>query len=299
MNGTPCSFRNREGYLLHGLCFDPPPTVRQTGLGIVYLPGFVLGYSAVHRLGLDVLSALAEAGHPGFVFDHSGIGESEGPSLTGSHDALTRHVVGGGLVDDTLEALRYFRSCRPVERLLLVGHCGGALTASYAGAADSTVAALALLSPPVLPVGEPSVPMPEEAANQRLRLYLAKLTSGQAWRRLLFGRSDYRILGKTLLTKVARPLRRGAAHAFNERFVSAVRAVGRRGHVLLIVGDHDEEFRELCEMVELVGGPTITHATLADTSHGFVTDESMAHLLDRVSVFAESVSRARRWTGDT
>jgi hypothetical protein len=63
------------------------------------------------------------------------------------------------------------------------------------------------------------------------------------------------------------------------------------------VGDHDEEFRELSALVQLVGSSTITQATLADTSHGFVTDESMARLLALVADFVGTVDHSGRKPG--
>lgn len=291
MTGNPCEFVNRNGHVLRGLFFDPPPA-SPSRLGLVYLPGFVLGYTAVHRLALELLSGLAEHGYPGYVFDHAGVGESDGETLCGSHEALTRHVVGGGLLDDTIDALAHFRSARGVERLVLIGHCGGAITASYAASADPSVAGLILLSPPVMPVGEPSLRMPEEAANQRLRFYLAKVTSGRSWARLAFGQTDYRTLARTLWSKLMAKAAPAPAHAFNTRLMAAIRAVGKRGRVLLVVGDHDEEIREISAMMAVINADALTFKVLPDTSHGFVTDESLGRLKTEVEAFVPTVVKA-------
>ena len=290
MTWTPCSFRNRNGRELRGLFFDPPPERPPFPLGVVYLPGFVLGYSAVHRLGLHVLDRFSQAGFPGLVFDHAGVGESEGDSLCGAHDELSRHVASGGLLADTIDALGYFGSARPVERMLLIGHCGGALTASYAGAVDTRVVGLALLSPPALEVGEPDAAMPEGAVNQRLRFYRTRLTSGRSWTNLMLGRTDYRTLAKTMLSKVRITVGGAPSLRLNPRLLEAVRTVSRRGRVLIIAGDHDEQIRELNEFMRAVTGQGVTYKILPDTSHGFVTDESMSLLTAELDAFVHAAA---------
>ena len=288
MTVTPCAFRNRDGHLLRGLFFDPPPPRRAAGVGLIYLPGIVLGYTAVHRLACEVLGWGARAGVPGYVFDHAGIGYSEGATLAGTHEALAYHVNSGGLVPDTLEAMRHFRLERAVERILFVGHCAGALTASYAAGEDPGVAGMVLLSPPPLRSAGPdgsAAPMPAEAATQRLRLYREKLLSGRAWGRLASGRTDYRTLVRAIRARLPRASRRAADLPFNERLIEGIRAVSRRGQVRIIAGDHDERVRELAEMVRCVEGPRVSSVVLPDTSHGFVTDESMRLLSNEIDGF--------------
>jgi pimeloyl-ACP methyl ester carboxylesterase len=293
MSTVACSFRNRDGLEIRGLFFDPPADRSPAPLGIVYLPGFVLGYSAVHRLGLEVLDRFSRAGYPGYVFDQAGVGESDGESLAGPHEDLARHVADGGLVADTLEALQHFAGARAVTRLLLIGHCGGALTASYAGMRDKRVAGLVLLSPPVLKVGEPDAPVPVEAVNQRIRFYRTRLTSGRSWSNLILGRTDYRMLARTVWSKVRFAVGGAPTLAFNERLVEAVLAVARRGRVLIIAGDHDDQIRELNEFTRSVTNAGLAYTILPDTSHGFVTDESMDLLTAEMDAFAARVASLR------
>lgn len=293
MTVTPCAFRNRDGHLLRGLFFDPPVPGAPARLGIIYLPGIVLGFTAVHRLASEVLARLARAGVPGYVFDHAGIGYSEGPTLSGSHEALAYHVNSGGLVEDTIEAMRHFRAERGIERFVLIGHCAGALTASYVGAREGGIAGMILLSPPPLRSAGPdgaAAPMPVEAANQRLRLYRRKLLSGEAWARLFSGRTDYRTLLRALRARLTGSRRRRPSLPFNDRLIDGIRAVSRRGRVLILAGDHDERINELVALTQEVAAASVEHRVLPDTSHGFVTDESMRLLFGELDRFVQAVS---------
>src|SRR5215471_11787114 len=153
MNASMSLFklRNARGRAVKGIIVRPAtPAARP--LGFVWVSGIVLGCAAVHRIGLAVAREVARAGHFACLSDPSGVGESEDDYPSGTHQELTAWVEAGNLVDDTLEAARFFARTTSVSSLALVGHCGGALTAMYAGAKDPQVRGMMLLSPPPVPI---------------------------------------------------------------------------------------------------------------------------------------------------
>src|SRR5262249_52799553 len=144
MRGELFKFTNAAGRTIKGVLYGAPTR----GTGVIYVPGIVLGATAVHRLGIEMARELAGDGHLVCLFDPSGVGESEGDYPSGTHQQLTTWIESGSCVADTLEAIDHVTQGGGVRRVVLVGHCGGALTAIYAAARHPAVHAAMLICPP-------------------------------------------------------------------------------------------------------------------------------------------------------
>jgi len=294
-------FSNARGLTIKGVVY---PARGAAEIGVIYLPGIVLGSTAVHRLGIDLAHRLADDGYPVCLFDPSGIGESEGDYPRGTHQELASWVESGSCVADTLEAIDQMRARTGVRRLVLIGHCGGALTAMYAAARHAAVAGALLICPPTVPQGRKEELDGAGVAESYLRQYLARLRSPDAWLRLLRGQSSYRTIVRVVRRKLERTLaavwkpRRPAAapapapvRAFNRHLVDAVQIAHDHGkRVEVVFGDRDPDVDDFRAFQRQHLPADVAWRIFEDTSHGFVTEPSMQLLFGEVGRFVSSVA---------
>jgi uncharacterized protein len=198
---------------------------------------------------------LAALGYPVLRYDPPGLGDSTGSIETGPTDDFYGSVQSGRYLPDTLAAIEELRRRVMPRKIVLLGVCGGAITALGAAALAEGVAGAALLSIPVMldfASQELAERIPTEYARKYLwSLYGRKLASAAAWWRLLTLRSDVPLM-RTYLAAAFRRVRKGNGNGapagagkqkLNPRFVDWLGALCRRqGRALFIFGD-DDRFR--------------------------------------------------------
>ncbi|WP_456406402.1 alpha/beta hydrolase [Thiolapillus sp.] len=291
------SFENANGLTLKGLLFRPTASVLNESVGFIYLPGIVLGALSVHRLGFKVARELSDHGFQTLLFDQEGIGESEGSYPEGRHEAIAHWVAGGNLANSTREIIDWACAKYGMERIFLIGHCGGALTASYCAADQKAVAGVILISPPPLATGTGKSDIARKGvADEYYALYLRKLLDPAAWKRLLSGGTRYQVLATVLRSKVTR-LFSGSGDSsslsnnYNPRFVEAVEKIMRQQKTVeVIYGEKDpdvEEYRLFHNEYMNAETPLVI---LENTSHGFTTEVAQKKLLERIGDFARRVA---------
>jgi len=197
-------FESSRGLTIKGVLFAPE--TKPLSPAVLYLPGAVLGSTAVHRLGIDLACRLADEGHPTCLFDPSGVGESEGDYPAGRHQELSIWVEAGSFVEDTVETIAFLSNRFGLSDFVLVGHCGGALTASYVAAGNRAVRGMFLISPPTVLIGARHEMDRAGIAEPYLKLYTSKVLSPEAWRRLLSGQSSYRTIARLVTTQIKRKI---------------------------------------------------------------------------------------------
>lgn len=295
-------FENNEGQTLKGMVIEPGSDQTRKGVGFVYLPGIVLGNTAVHGLGSKVGERLAEAGYTAVLFDQPGVGESEGDFPAGTHEELSTWVADGGLVDGTMDIVDWTSTDLGLERVALIGHCGGALTAVDCAARHDSVVGAFLISPPPLrrEKGEREVER-AEVADEYFTLYVRKLFDPEPWKKLFTGKSDYRTLATVLRSKVGRAVRsklggggtsEDAAAVvddgrFNPRLIDSMRrSLDTDKKITVIFGDRDVDMNNFRDFYQLHLDERVPLVVIEDTSHGFTTPEGQNRLTDEVLRFA-------------
>jgi pimeloyl-ACP methyl ester carboxylesterase len=305
MRGDLFKLTNARGQTIKGIAFGP---AHASGTGVVYLPGIVLGMTAVHRMGIELAHELALDGHVTYLFDPAGIGDSEGDFPAGTHQQVSAWVEAGNLVEDTLLMIDFVTARTGVDRVVLIGHCSGAVTASYAAARHPAVSGVLLLCPPTLELASAPDELEREAvATVFLRLYLHKLWTKEAWLRLLRGRSSYRTIWRLMIGKLRRSLALGdkrpptgtgpRQRAFNERLRTALHTLHTESKQLAVIfGDHDPDLANFREFARDHTPTPIAATVFPDTSHGFVTENSIALLTAEARRFVSAVANgAPRW----
>ncbi len=238
-----------EGETLAGT-FDAAPG--DTGLLIVSGGNEVR--VGAHR-GMALLAEqVAAAGHPVFRYDRRGIGDSTG--------------VNGGFLSarpDLIAAADVFRREAPqIERIVGFGNCDAAATLALYGR-DAGLAGLLLANPWTI---EDTDDLPPAAAIRAT--YRQRLTSLDAWRRLLAGDVD---VGKAIrgMRKAATP----APQQLATRVVQAIERWGDAATVILASGDATAQ-------AYAAAARHLPSLTIATGSHSFAREADQRQLLAAV-----------------
>jgi pimeloyl-ACP methyl ester carboxylesterase len=285
MKRTTVSFANKAALRVKGILLEPD-AIRASKTGVMYLPGIVLGLTSVHRLSVQIASEFQNMGYPVLLFDHTRIGESEGDLFSGPYEEFVALIKRGGLVDDTVEAIDYFLERCGLQDIILIGHCGGALTALYSTERSKKVSRLLMISPPLIGEASEAAGMTKAQSQEYLALYKHKVFSLGAWARLFSGKSDYRQMFQTVKAKIFRTKTsvETGAERLNRPFLEGLESVGQRIEVKIIYGDRDPGIEEFRSRQSEFGRWNVRATILPNASHGFVAEESMKMLMEELKV---------------
>jgi len=300
MNKLPVRFENAAGQTLKGVILEPSSGESRSDVAVVYVTGTVLGATAVHGLAFKVAESLADLGVTTAVIDPPGVGESEGDYPSGTNEEISDLVAGGGFIGATGEIVDWVRDRLGIERVALIGHCGGALTAAYTTAENSSVAGALLISPPPMRRDKESNAMERpEVADEYFKLYSHNVFSPRRWRRLMTGETDYRTLLSVLSSKVRGKLGRSGADAeslekdddrFNQRLVQATaRSLEDDKRLSVVFGDKDPDMRNFGIFYGLHMDDRVPLVVIEETSHGFTTAEGQLRLREEASAFIQRI----------
>lgn len=240
-----------EGKQLFGILHEPEGEPRPS-------LGFVFPHSGSRgRLGNTFhypyfARALAKQGYPVLRFDPPGLGDSGGTIETGPTYDLYNSIQSGCYVGDTVAAIDELRRLSSPKKVVLLGVCGGAITALQT-AAVADVAGTAIMSVPVMldsSQQKQSDTIPTEYARKYLfALYARKLLSPRAWWRFMRGKSQMSVIVPYLSAALRRTRTTPTVTATtaserdvqaNPRFFEAARALMQRDRkTLAIFGDDD------------------------------------------------------------
>lgn len=286
-------------------------------LGIVNLPdegsslservGVILSVSALKyricsfRLNVKIARRLSQEGFHVLRFDPLGVGDSEGnfSSTLGLKHFL--EIQTGRYVKDTTAAIDFFKKEYGLDKVILLGLCGGAITMLLAGAQDKRVDSLILLGIPVLleniggksPEFKDTITTPEYA-KQVLSTYRSKLLSPKAWLRFLTFKSEYQTLNRSLSLYFKKLLKKNGFQKhprFNELFLTSFENFISQGKkILFINGEFDPatwEFKAEFEDKYLKNKKNLDNHykihIIEKANHIFSLSQCQIELLDKIS----------------
>lgn len=264
--------------------------------------------SNMNLVVVSIARALAEAGCDVLRYDAHGVGESEGeiaPDLTSLRTVWGR-IETGQNVDDALAASRAMRRLTKASPIVHCGLCGGAATGIQAAAKDEGTYAM-LIAPTVIVSTDEAPALTYGESEELATDYVRKLLDPQAWKRLLGGQSDKRLLLASFVAAARRRVdgaldrvrRRRALLApgdepaatvgppVNLRVVRAMRKYleGRRRMLLLYPGNDplQRDFEDTFAPRFLPEGHEferqIDRALVPDANHAFQTDGARERLI--------------------
>jgi len=177
------------------------PNDIRTDIGTIMLSPGIKSRVAPHRLYVKMANYFCSFGIPVFRFDPEGLGDSEGEI----EETLAADVYGsiqmGRFIDDTISAMDLMEDSLKINRFVLAGLCGGAITGLLAGCSDQRVEALIGLGIPVTLDSNKTDSrqyITDGHLNELRQKYFAKILDPKSWLRFFVFKSDYRIILKSV-----------------------------------------------------------------------------------------------------
>ncbi len=213
----PVTIYNKSGRKLYGIVHIPEGKGnRERKSGVNLLNPGVKYRVAPNRLNVKLAREICENGYFVLRFDPSGIGDSEGelPDRVLIKD-IWESIQTGLFVEDTLCANDYLCEHYEIERLIMAGSCGGAITALLAGAEERRLEKLILVDVPVN-LRTAKTTFADMAvrggrkADWLFSEYVKRLFSIDSWMRFVTLKTDFRALSKVVSMKVAKMVGRRA-----------------------------------------------------------------------------------------
>jgi len=205
-NVEPVTFPNTADQRLFGMLHSPAVN-RAKGMAVLLLSPGIKGRIAPHRLYIKLARQLCDAGFMVLRFDFYGLGDAEGELDEKMVADVYAAVAMGRYSDDTLAAMNWMQQEYQVDRFVLSGLCGGAITGLFAGSHDPRVQALVGFGIPVIQYGDEALRYKNLSSGEQgqfRRGYLRKLLDWKSWARLLTFRSDFGIIAKVFLSPLTR-----------------------------------------------------------------------------------------------
>jgi uncharacterized protein len=145
------SFKNKSNNELFGILHIPEKNNLAPGnIGINLLNPGLKNRVAPNRLNVKIARKLCKLGYYVLRFDPQGIGDSEGDFMGANEPVmdLWGAIQRGAFVDDTILSNEFLYSQKGVDKILLIGQCGAAVTAGIVGNRDNRVDRLILINTP-------------------------------------------------------------------------------------------------------------------------------------------------------
>jgi pimeloyl-ACP methyl ester carboxylesterase len=249
-------------------------------------------------LSAHAADALAARGIPAYRFDLPRIGDSPGPLPARILDFFDL-VASGGFADVTTALVRELCLRERLDRLVLGGLCGGAITAIYVGAREPTRVCGLLLLEPEMYVIEPKtgVTPGNRQRARRIGPMQRRLFNYWGWMRLLANegpRSRWVPFPRRTILAFLRGWTDLPA-ATNMPLLEAWRELVRDGRPSLVItaaGKMHEIFFDRINAVAFRGIDTrsVRHVRLKHTNHIFTMGGAIEAVLSQVLPWVESVS---------
>ncbi|MFC1333617.1 MAG: alpha/beta fold hydrolase [gamma proteobacterium symbiont of Clathrolucina costata] len=203
MISTPVTIKNRNGLKLYGILEQPETTVKDTAI-LLLSPGIKMRVGP-HRMYNKLSKVLVDKGFTVLRYDFYGLGDSEGALDQKILVDVYNSIQNGRYIDDTIDAMDWLGATYNIDKFVLGGLCGGAITGMLAGSADERVKgliALGLIN--VFEGGEDNFSkfVTEGQLEDLKKGYIRKLTDIDSWKRIITLKSDFRTIFKILFKPI-------------------------------------------------------------------------------------------------
>ncbi len=141
-------FSNDKGQKLYGI-IHAPTEKSLSNTGVIIFNGGIEDRVGTHRLNLIIARTLSDKGHYVLRFDSQGIGFSEGELEPGSNIDIFLKIQNEVFLDDAIASINFLSKEIQADRIVLIGWCGGAVTALAAAARDKRIETVILIDTPV------------------------------------------------------------------------------------------------------------------------------------------------------
>jgi pimeloyl-ACP methyl ester carboxylesterase len=315
------TFQSGNGRRLFGIVHIPEqPLPKGERIGVNLLNPGIKYRVAPNRLNVRLARHLCKKGLFVFRFDPAGVGDSEGdlPQNVLVPD-IWEKIQKGLFVPDVLAGNDFFlRKCK-LDKLVLIGSCGGAITSLLASGEDTRVDGLCLIDTPVnLRTASMSfadkVAVGGSRADWLFSEYVKRLVRPKSWYRFVTLRTNFgafQTVFRMKLQKALYPLDKGKVaraaeevwqdNRLNNRFFHAFESfAAMKKPVLFVLAGNDPgteifkryfvdgylkrrgKTRELNHLMEIF--------TIENANHVYTLTESQESLIGRVSSWLDRVT---------
>lgn len=308
------TLKNFNGQTLFGILHVPDDVIHQkkrTGINLLN-PG-LKNRLAPNRLYVKIARELVHQGYYVLRMDPAGIGDSEGEIPEDSVVDIWGEIQQGRFVQDVIAMNDYFLRTCDLERLVLVGSCGGAITAILSAEKDRRVNDLILIDVPVTlsstsSISKDHLSIIEADHTYRSNLtahYLKSILNPQKWLKFITLKSDYRAILKIMILKLkelrgrkVKPLNETANDPeqsgisnINPHFIRAFKDVISKGsHILFLCAERDTDTQLFYKGFHAVHlRPCNTYMDfysvleIKDANHIYTLNSSQDELIERIS----------------
>lgn len=205
------SLKNDNGQTLFGILHAPEDDRSgEPKIGINLINAGLKNRVAPNRLYVKIARYLALKGYYVFRMDQAGIGDSEGEIPEEDVVNIWGEIQQGRFVADTVKMNEFFMNACSLDKLILAGSCGGAITALLAAERDKRARGIVLIDVPVTfastkTISEDYLNIIEADEVYRRSLteyYLKSIFNPRKWLRILTMQSDYKAIIKTIALKI-------------------------------------------------------------------------------------------------
>jgi len=306
----PISFINKDGYRLYGILHEPDEKNTRK-VGVICLNTGMQYRVIWHRLNVKFARMLCSQGYYVLRFDTHGIGDSEGEMEINSINTEDFHdaIQAGLFVPDTISAIEFFNSRVRLDKLFLIGPCGGALTSVITASRSKLVDGIIYMAGPVtISSSELTLDMHPRDAEKALKIRLRKAYDPRSFIRFLTGQSEYKVILKALKVKIRSVLNKKGlilekedelaeknGFIFNRIFFEAFKKfTSRGGQILFLMPDNDRSswgFRELFEKRFLTPGNPFEKSYqlhyVPKANHIYAPEESQKYVFKEITSWLE------------
>jgi pimeloyl-ACP methyl ester carboxylesterase len=184
-------FENQDSHLLRGILHHGNQAEYKKKSLICLNTGLndMVGW---HRLQIKIARFLAGKGYNILRFDDSGIGDSEGELEEGIVVDLFAQVETGLWAYDAVAAVDFMQANYIDHDFVLLGFCGGALTAIHAAANDDRIMGIINIGAPVtVSTTEYLGKKDPWTVKQNVKSYKQKILKWKSVKNFITGKSDY------------------------------------------------------------------------------------------------------------
>lgn len=216
----PIKFVNNNGKELFGILHTPDNNgIKSEKVGVNLLNPGIKYRVAPHRLNVKISRMLCKSGLSVFRFDPEGIGDSEGELYAGQNIyEVWGDIQRGRFVNDVLKSNQQFKLKCGINKIILIGNCGGAVTAALAASIDDSVDGLILIDLPVMKIGldysyADRIINNKKVINYLLLEYVKSMFNLNSWINFMRGKTEIRALKKVIKLKMSLLLNVNVEHS--------------------------------------------------------------------------------------
>ncbi len=210
-------FKNEKSNKLYGIVHIPSEIdIKKERVGINLLNPGLKYRVAPNRLSVKIARQLCHDGYYVFRFDPEGIGDSEG-ELPPNKDKieLWGRIQRGLFVKDTKISNDFFIHTYNINKLILIGNCGGAITSILSTEVDPRIECLILIDVPIILLGSDysfadRVVSNNEKIDYLFYSYIKNIFRFSSWKNLLSGKTEMKSLMKILKLKFGGTVNHGS-----------------------------------------------------------------------------------------